>query len=120
MGAGSGGGISGISTTTGTTLRGFTAGADFRGAALTALRTGFACRTFATRALADFALTGLPALRPDFRDACAFAMTAYATVGRARRQRPTVGAALEIPRPRPYAAACPRAHPPCSTSPSSP
>ena len=91
MGAGSGGGISGISTT-GASFTGFTTFASFETttgfrSGLAALRTGFGRRAFAPRALLGFAFAGLRALWPDFRDARAFAMTAYATVGRGRRQR---------------------------------
>ena len=49
-------------------------------------RAGFDRRAFATVALPRFTFAAFPALRPDFRDECAFAMTAYATVGGRRRQ----------------------------------
>ena len=113
MGAGRGGGISGISTT-GTTFRGFvafafTAGAGFRRALAALGRAGFERRALALRAPFRFAFPVLPALRPDFCDARAFAMTAYATVGRVRRQprRPPVELSsadlrcLPAERPRP-------------------
>ena len=84
MGAGRGGGISGISTT-GAGFRALGAGG---GAALRALatRTGFARRAFAARGLARLLLAAFPDLRPDFPDERAFAMTAYATGGSGRRQ----------------------------------
>lgn len=93
MGAGRGGGISGISTI-GAILRGFgaftgafTAIAGFR--ALTAPPAGFARRAFAGLALRGFALGA--AFRTGFRDGRVFAMAAYATVARVRRQ-PRCGA----------------------------
>ena len=77
IGAGSGGGISGTSTT-GAGFRGRTAAAGFL--ALGALRrAGF----FGLRTLLRFAFAAFPA---DFRAERAFAMTAYATVARLRRQ----------------------------------
>jgi len=85
MGAGRGGGISGISTTGAAAFRGFgaafTASAGFR--ALGAPPVGFARRAFAVRALLGFAFR---AFRTGFRDGRVFAMAAYATVARVRRQ----------------------------------
>jgi hypothetical protein len=86
IGAGSGGGISGISTGGGGGLRSLTAfGAAGLRRAFAAPPAGFARLAFALRALLAFAFPAL-AFWPDFRDARAFAMDAYATVGRARRQ----------------------------------
>ena len=93
MGAGSGGGTSGISIT-GAGLRGFgmiftTVGAAAFGVlAFRAFagRAGFARRAFATVGLPRFTFAAFPAFRPDFWDERAFTMTAYATVGRRRRQ----------------------------------
>jgi hypothetical protein len=106
MGAGRGGGISGISIT-GAGFRGFAVvGLAARAAGFRALaglrRTGFARRAFAPRAPLRFAFPALRAFRPDFRDARAFAMTAYATVGRVRRQPRR--ARLEMSFDGPYAA----------------
>jgi len=122
MGAGSGGGISGISGS-GATFRGFTAlmaatGLPSTFVPLGFVPLGFARRGFAARALRGFAFAGLRALAlpPDFRDARAFAMDAYATVGGVRRQRRTEGPPLEKPRRRPYPPAC-RASCPISPSP---
>ena len=90
IGAGRGGGISGISTGGGAfrSLVTLLPTTGFR-RAFAALRTGFARLAFALRALLAFAFPALwvLALGPDFRDTRAFAMDAYATVGRARRQR---------------------------------
>ena len=88
MGCGRGGGVSGISTT-GATFRTFV---GLAAACTAGLRAFVAlCAAFGRRALARcaplrFALPALWALPADFRDARAFAMTAYATVGRVRRQ----------------------------------
>jgi hypothetical protein len=88
MGAGSGGGISGISTS-GVTLRGFAgfalrAGLGARRGLAARLAVGFARLGFALRALVRFAFPAFEVFRPAFRDA--FAMTAYATGGSGRRQ----------------------------------
>src|SRR5947207_10119454 len=88
MGCGRGGGISGISTT-GATFRTFVGLAVACAAgvrAFAALRAGFGRRALARSAPLRFALPALPALPADFRDARAFAMTAYATGGRVCRQ----------------------------------
>src|SRR4051812_10421219 len=90
MGAGRGGGTSGISTT-GSGLRGLEM--MILGALAAAIlraftgRVGFARRAFATGALPRFTFVAFSAFRPAFLDECAFAMTAYATVGARRRQQ---------------------------------
>jgi hypothetical protein len=88
IGWGRGGGVSGISTT-GAAFRAFTGFAarasGFR-PAFALLPAGFERRAFACRAPLRFALPALRTLPTDFRDARAFAMTAYATVGRVCRQ----------------------------------
>lgn len=91
IGAGRGGGISGISTGGGSfrSRLTFTLAIGFR-RALAAPLSGFARLAFAAlRGLLAFAFPALwvLALPPDFRDERAFAMDAYATVGRPRRQR---------------------------------
>ena len=89
IGAGSGGGISGISTGGGAfrSLTAFSTAAGFP-LAFGRARAAFARLAFALRALPAFAFPTFRALEPDFRDERAFAMDAYATVGRARRQPP--------------------------------
>ena len=102
IGAGRGGGISGISTTGGA----FRSRAGLLGTTglrrvFAATRIGFARLAFALRALLAFAFPTFWALRPDFRDERAFDMDAYATGGRARRQpRRRVFVLLESARSR--------------------
>ena len=115
IGAGSGGGISGISTTGGGAFLGFATTEPAAG-----LRRALAARAggrgFALRALVRFAFAAV--FRPDFRDGRAFDMGAYATVvgvGRQRRVRAGLKKApgdFTLPLP-----AARRARIPCSTCP---